>query len=194
MKLLYIFIFLLTSSIFVHGQSVIVDEGSGVGPLKLGQSFEEVVDILGFEGNLKTYDDYLDEELFSEDPDIALECAIGFDYYIKYQHLLTIPVSYVFFKDNKITQIKVSSFPEYYFAIAKETKTGKGVNFWSDRLSVVEAYGEPDLEVKYDSFILDSYFYFKEGITVNLRADNYRTAHIYYSPDQDLIDSFSNRF
>jgi len=181
-------------SINSFGQNLVIDEGAGVGPLRLGQSFEEVVNILGFGGDLKTYEDYLAEELFNEDPEIALECAIGFDYYVKYEFLLKIPVSYVYFKDNVITQIKVSSFPEYYFAIAKETKTKNGLNFWAETSNVIDIYGAPDLKVNYDNFILDSYFYFEDGITLNVRDDNYRSAHIYSRLDSDVVERFSDEF
>lgn len=182
------------SPFLLKSQHIVVEEGVGVGPLRLDQSFEEVVNILGFGGDLKTYDDYLAEELFNEDPEIALECAIGFEYYVKYEHLLTLPVSYVFFKDNKINQIKISSFPAYYFAIAKDTKTKNGLNFWDESNQVVDIYGSPDLTVNYEGFILDSYFYFESGITVNLREDNYRSAHIYTRPNQDVIESFTKGF
>lgn len=185
---------LIFSSFIVRGQDLIIEEGVGVGPLKLGQSFEEVVHILGFNGDLKTYDDYLAEELFFEDPENALECTIGFEYYVKYEHLLTLPVSYVYFKDNVITQIKVSSFPEYYFSIARATTTKEGLDFWADTEIVEEIYGTPDLKVNYDSFILDAYFYFDKGITINLREGNYRTAHIYNGQSDGLFANFKNQF
>ena len=194
MRLFSISIFLLAFPVLLKGQKLIIEEGVGVGPLKLGQSYEEVVSILGFSGDLKTYDDYLAEELFSVDPDVALECVIGFDYYVKYQHLLTIPVSYVFFKNNLITQIKVSSFPEYYFAIAKDTETKHGLDFWAQSKNIEDMYGAPDLKVKYDSFILDSYFYFNDGITLNLRDNNYRSAHIYPKQDQQIVEKFEKNF
>jgi hypothetical protein len=177
-----------------NGQEVVIFEGSGVGPLKLGQSFEEVVNILGFNGDLKTYDDYVAEELFFEDPENQLECAIGFDYYVKYEHLLTLPVAYVYFKDNVINQIKVSSFPEYYFSIAKVTKTSKGLDFWAASNQVEKLYGVPDLKVNYDSFILNAYFYFDKGITFNMRENNYRTAHIFQEQSSELFNSFKNQF
>jgi hypothetical protein len=194
MKNFLLTILLAFSILTVKGQELIIDEGVGIGNLKLGQSFEEVVHILGFSGDLKTYDDYLAEELFFEDPENALECIIGFDYYVKYQHLLTIPVSYVYFKDNVINQIKVSSFPEYFFSIARDTKTKSGLDFWASKREVEQLYGTPDLAVNYDSFILNAYFYFNKGITINMREDNYRTAHIYHAPPQDLLNEFINQF
>ena len=194
MRFLSFFVFFFIGSFLVKGQSVIVEEGIGIGQLKLGQSFEDVVNLLGFGGDLKTYDDYLAEELFNEEPDIALECVIGFEYYVKYEHLLTLPVSYVFFKDNVITQIKISSFPAYYFAVARDTKTSGGLNFWSEGNSITSLYGAPDLKVNYDSFILDSYFYFNRGITFNLREDNYRSAHIYTKVDSQTIEKFRKEF
>jgi hypothetical protein len=184
----------MSTTFFLRGQDVIIEEGVGIGPLKLGQSFEEVVNILGFGGDLKSYDDYLAEELFNEDPEIALECAIGFDYYVKYKHLLTLPVSYIYFKDNVINQIRVSSFPAYYFAVSKDTKTKMGLNFWDESNRVEDIYGSPDLKVNYEGFILDSYFYFKNGITFNLRENNYRTAHIYAGLGPLVIESFSKKF
>jgi hypothetical protein len=194
MKKLSLLFLLFFTYLVSFGQDVIIEEGAGVGPLRLGMSYEAVMGILGFEGELKTYDDYLAEELFNDDPEIALECAIGFDYYVKYEHLLTLPVSYVFFKDNVITQIKVSSFPEYYYAIAKETKTGSGLTFWAATENVLDVYGTPDLKVNYDSFILDSYFYFQNGITLNLRENNYRSAHIYAGLAPDMAEKFSGEF
>jgi len=112
----------ISAPFLVCGQDIIIEEGAGVGALRIGQSFEEVVEVLGFSGDLKTYDDYLAEELFNENPETAFECVLGFDYYVKYTHLLKLPVSYVFFKDNVLTQIMVSSFPEYYFSIAKDSR------------------------------------------------------------------------
>lgn len=194
MKNLFFTAMFFFSFFILNGQELVIEEGIGVGPLKLGQSFEEVVHILGFNGDLKTYDDYLADELFFEDPENSLECAIGFEYYVKYEHLLTLPVSYVYFKDNVITQIKVSSFPEYYFSIAKSTKTKEGLDFWEETNKVEEIYGNPDLKVNYDSFILDAYFYFNKGITINLREGNYRTAHIYNEQSASMIDDFKNQF
>lgn len=187
-------ILLIFTGVILKGQDVVIVEGSAVGPLKLGQSFEEVVNILGFNGELKTYDDYVAEELFFADPENQLECAIGFDYYVKYEHLLTLPIAYVYFKDNVINQIKVSSFPEYYFPIARATKTSQGLDFWAASSQVEQVYGAPDLKVNYDSFILNAYFYFDKGITINLRENNYRTAHIYQEQSSELYNSFKNQF
>lgn len=185
---------LLFMAFYANGQQVIINEGTGVGPLKLGQSFEEVVNILGFNGDLKTYDDYLAEELFFVDPEKVLECVIGFDYYVKYEHLLTLPVSYVYFKDNVINQIKLSSFPEYYFSIARDTKTSRGVEFWATSTQLQQIYGAPDLRVEYDSFILNASFYFNEGITFFLREDNFRTTHVYSRQPPGLYNEFKSQF
>jgi hypothetical protein len=193
MRLFYLLVFFI-SPLFLKGQNVIIEEGVGVGSVKIGQSYEEVVDILGFGGDLKNYDDYLAEELFNEDPEIALECAIGFDYYVKYELLLALPISYVFFKDNLISQIKVSSFPEYYFSVAKDTRTKDGLDFWAEEKSVVDIYGVPGLKVNYENFILNSYFYFGNGITINFRENNYRSAHIYKKLDPQTIEAFSKEF
>jgi hypothetical protein len=186
--------FIAHLAIAAFGQEIIIDEGKGVGQLKIGQSFEEVVSILGFSGELKTYDEYVAEELFVENPETQLECVIGFDYYVKYQHLLPLPVSYLYFKDNVVNQIKVSSFPEYYFAMAQASRTSKGLKFWETEENTANLYGTDDLEVNYDSFILNAHFYLNEGITFFFRDGSLRTAHIYPKQTQNQSGRFAGQF
>lgn len=178
----------------VVAQALVLEEGVGIGSLKLGQSFEQIANVLGFSGKLKTYQDYLAEELFMEDPDDQLECVIGFDYYVKYQHLLTLPVSYIFIKNNTINQIKVSSFPEYFFAIARDVRSTKGISFWAEESDLERTYGAPDLKVNYSDFMLNASFYFDEGITFFTRDGEFRTAHIYKTVPASLSGSFKSRF
>ena len=52
MRFLSLLLLCVTTSFFLKGQNLIIEEGNGVGPLKLGQSFEEVVITLGFDGEL----------------------------------------------------------------------------------------------------------------------------------------------
>ncbi len=167
--------------------------GKGVGALRIGQSFEEMRAVLGFKGEIKTYDDYLDEVLFTENPDDVLECNIGFDYYIKFEHLLTLPVSYVYFRNNKINQMRVTSLPAYYRAIAEDMKTAEGLPFWADGNKVREIYGAPDYVREYHDFMFKAWFYFKKGIVLNFREGNYRAAHIFEPPSEDLIKKFTGK-
>ncbi len=194
MRILYIFIVLGLLPLVLSAQDLVIEEGEGIVALRIGQSYEAVQNIVGFHGELKTYENYLAEELFNEEPEDFLECVIGFDYYVKFEHLLTLPVSYVFFKDDKVNQIMVSSFPVYYFAIAKNTTTSKGLRFWEDENKMIELYDVADLRVNHENFILDSYFYFRKGIAFNLRDNLVRSSHIYAVPDKEITDKFSDRF
>lgn len=175
----------------IYGQSII-NPGEGIGRLHIGQTYQQATSILGFNGKLKTYDDYVADELFNVDPSKALECVIGFDYYVKYEYLLTMPVSYVFFKDNKVNQIKVTSIPEYYVSLAKDVKTSDGLEFWADPQRVKGVYGSPGFSFNYDSYILKSDFYFKKGITISIRDDYYRVAHIYRPLSDEVIKKFED--
>jgi len=190
-------VILLLSCVFslhiASAQKIIIAEGGGVGPLKIGQSLNDLVDILGFKGTLKTYDDYVAEELFTEDPATTLECVIGFDYYIKYQHLITMPVSYIFIKNNEISQIKLTSFPEYFFAISRSTSTSSGLPFWASKDDMIKLYGKPDATRDYDSFILETSVYFDKGIAFSFRDSNYRVAHIFKKPTDEQIRKFNSK-
>jgi hypothetical protein len=167
-----------------------ITSGRGIEALKLGQTYEEVVEVLGFKGKLKTYDEYLAEELFSTDPKDALECAIGFDYYVRYEYLLTLPISYAFFKDNRLVQIMVSSIPQYYHALARDVQTEKGLRFWSEAARVEQLYGPPAVQKQYPDFILNTMFYLDNGIAMQVRDDLYRSVHIFEMPSQDIAEQF----
>ncbi len=167
-----------------------ITSGRGIEALKLGQTYEEVVEVLAFKGKLKTYDDYLAEELFNMDPDEALECVIGFDYYVRYEYLLTLPVSYAFFKDNRLVQIMVSSIPQYYHALARDIKTEKGLKFWSEAAAVEQLYGPPAMQKQYPDFILNTMFYLENGIAMQVRDDLYRSVHIFQMPESDVAARF----
>lgn len=188
----WVFLLPLFFNFYFSGAQEIVP-GKGVGPLRIGQSYEEMRYVLGFKGELKTYEEYLDEVLFTEDPEDVLECQIGFDYYIRFEHLLTLPVSYVYFKDNIINQIRVTSLPGYYRAIAEDVKTQEGLSFWSEGQEVRKIYGPPDFIKEYHDFMFDAWFYFDEGITFNFREGRYRAAHIFEPPAEKLIERFSKK-
>ena len=183
----------ILSHVISSAQKIIITEGDGVGLLKIGQSVNEAVDILGFKGTLKSYDDYLAEELFTEDPAQSLECVLGFDYYIKYQHLTTVPVSYIFIKNNVVSQIKLTSFPEYFFAISRSTTTSNGLPFWASKDDMIKLYGKPDATRDYESFILETSVYFEKGIAFSFRDSNYRIAHIFKKPTADQIKKFNSQ-
>jgi len=176
-----------------NAQKITITEGDGVGLLKIGQSVNDLVNVLGFKGTLKTYDDYVAEELFTEDPAKSLECIIGFDYYIKYQHLITLPVSYIFIKNNVISQIKLTSFPEYFFGISRATATSAGLPFWANKDDMIKLYGKPDAAREYESFILETSVYFDKGIAFSFRDSNYRVAHIFKKPSAEQIKKFNNQ-
>lgn len=169
------------------GMGQTITPGRALEALKLDLTYEEVVEVLGFEGKVKTYNDYIAEELFSTDPEDALECQIGFDTYVRYEYLLTLPVSYVYFKDGKVVGFRASSLPEYYHALAQDIKTDEGLEFWAVHDRVESVYGQPELVKDYDDFIIRSYFYFDKGITVNEREGLYRSVHIYHPPSEEIV-------
>lgn len=167
-----------------------ITSGRGIEALKLGQTYEEVVEVLGFKGKLKTYDNYLAEELFNMNPEEALECALGFDYYVRYEYLLTLPVSYAFFKDNRLVQMMISSIPQYYHALARDVETEKGLKFWSGAAAVEQLYGPPAMQKQYPDFILNTMFYPDNGIAMQVRDDLYRSVHIFQLPSSDVVAEF----
>jgi hypothetical protein len=167
-----------------------ITPGRSIEALRLGQTYEEVVEVLGFRGELKTYEEYVAEELFNMDPNSALECVLGFDYYVRYAHLLTLPVSCVFFKDGRLVQIMVSSIPEYYHALARKVETNQGLKFWTESGEVEKIYGKPAMQQKYPDYMLNTMFYLEEGIAMSIREDLYRSVHIFELPSTPLSGKF----
>lgn len=195
MKKIYLSTFFLVLTHFLSAQEekkeIYIKPGEGIGQLKIGQSYEEVQSILGF-GKLKSYDDYLAEELFNQRPESMLECVIGFDYYIKYEHLITLPVEYIYFKDDKINQIKVTSFPEYYHDLSEDVVLTQGFEFWQTSEIMQDLYGKPGFSHNYDWYLLKSYFYPETGIVFNFREDTFRTAHIFEKKGVEIIEELKS--
>ncbi len=152
--------------------------GLGFNEIKIGDNLESVQQKIGF-GKKKSYNVYLADELFDRDPKEALECLIGFDHYIKYEYLLTLPIQYIFFKDDKVVQIKTTSFPEYYHSICEDVTIGNNIRYWQNTSEMKSVMGNEDLYVEEDYLILDTYHYFTKGVTFSAREKQIRNVHIY---------------
>ena len=177
LKLIIPILFLIFS-IDTMGQNIALNSGSGFKDLKIGDTYDQVEDVLGF-GKKKSYEKYLADELFDRDPNEALECVIGFDYYIKLEYLITLPILYVYFKDDKVVQIKTTSFPEYYSAICEDVITDNNLKFWSNIDKMKQAMGKEDIFLDEEYLILKSYVYLSKGISFSTREDKVRMIHIF---------------
>ena len=120
-----------------------------------------------------------------------LECVIGFDYYMKFEHLMSLPVHFIFFKNDKINQILITSFPEYFFSISKDVRMDNGLQFFASKDEVTSAMGEADLEYDYEWYLLKSCFYFTKGLTFNFRDGEFRTAHIHNVVSTEKANQFA---
>ncbi len=193
MKTIFTFLALLLFIPTSSEQDIIkLTPGIGFEEIKIGDSYDAVQETLGF-GKKKSYNLYIADELFDRSPDSALECLIGFDHYIKYEYLLTLPVHYIFFKDNKVVQIKSTSFPEYYHTICENVEIGQGIRFWENVSEMKSAIGEESLKVEEDYLILDTYHYFSKGITLSAREKQVRTVHVYQPLDGSKAGEFTSK-
>lgn len=135
MKLIHTFfiIFIFYSS-QCFGQFLI--PGEGIMDVKIGSDWDEIEWELGFRGIRVEKGD-----ASASLKHIAEESEIDYDFIVSYQHLMWLPVSELFFKDDKVCMIQLSSYPEYNMMICVDIGTTEGLNFWDNAEKIEEVYG-----------------------------------------------------
>lgn len=152
-----------------YGQFLI--SGEGIMDVKIGADWDEVEWELGFKGKkIDKIDTGSALDL------IARETGIDFDFVVSYQHIMWLPVSDLFFKDDKICMIQLSSYPEYYQMLCVDIGTTEGLNFWDDIERVKDIYGSKTYLKKEEK----SYIVFNDwGLGVELLNNEVRTMFIF---------------
>ena len=153
-----------------YGQIII--PGEGLMDVKIGADWDEVEWELGFRGR-KVLKGNESPELQS----ISELTGVDFDFVVVYQHIMWLPVSSVFFKDDKVCMIQLSSYPEYYTMLCVDIGTVEGLNFWDGKDRVAEIYGDrPSSD--YDG---KTFFTYRKGLGVELLDGEVRSMLIFQS-------------
>ena len=164
----FLVIFLLSAT-RNYGQFLIPAEG--LMDVKIGVDWDEIEWELGFRGEKVDRIDTPPPLKF-----IAQEAGIDFDFVVRYQHIMWLPVSDLFFKNEKVCMIQLNSYPEYNQMLCADIGTMEGLNFWDNAENVKELYGN-NTESKNGE---KSYFVFREkGLGVELLEDEVRSMFIF---------------
>ena len=151
----------------------IIIPGEGLMDVKIGADWDEIEWELGFKGKKL--------EKGEEDPDLSFisdVSAVDFDFVVSYQHIMWLPVSALFFKDNKVCMIQLSSYPEYYTMLCVDIGTVEGLNFWDNQSHTKELYGnQQTMEHGGKSYIM----YKQHGLGVELFEGEIRSMLIFQS-------------
>lgn len=152
-----------------YGQFLIPAEG--IVDVRLGIDWDEVEWELGFRG------ERIEKSHASTTLDLLAKAAgIDYDFVVSYQHLMWLPVSDLFFKDDKICMIQLSSYPEYNKMICADIGTVEGLNFWDNKEKVKEIYGNfKEVENEGKSYLI----YNEKGIGVEILDNEVRTMLIF---------------
>lgn len=155
---------------FAFSQAII-KAGEGITDLKIGSTTDEVEWILGFRG-LKLMSEGVPEVLKIQ----AEMLDIDFDYVYNYQHIMALPVSTVYFKNDKVVMIVVSSYPEYNEILCIGIRTQKGLNFWDTVKEMKKIYGKEPESLESDF----NFYYYKDlGLSVSIDNNGIRTMSIF---------------
>ena len=164
----FLVIFLLAAT-RNYGQFLIPAEG--LMDVKIGADWDEIEWELGFRGEKVDKIDTPRPLKF-----IAQEAEIDFDFVVRYQHIMWLPVSDLFFKNEKVCMIQLNSYPEYNQMLCADIGTMEGLNFWDNAENVKELYCD-NTESKNGE---KSYFVFREkGLGVELLEDEVRSMFIF---------------
>ena len=170
MRLVHTFLLIITlGSSTCFGQFLI--PGEGIMDVKLGIDWDEVAWELGFKG-MKLEKANAQEGLTI----IAEQANVDFDFAVRYQHIMWLPVTDLFFKDGKLCMLQLSSYPEYNQMLCADIGTVEGLNFWDSSAQVQQVYGEGE-EVEKNG---KSYYVFpSKGIALEMLNDEVRTMVIF---------------
>ena len=151
------------------GQFLIPSEG--IVDVRLGIDWDEVEWELGFRGKRIEKSNASAALNF-----VAKEAGVDYDFIVSYQHIMWLPVSELFFKDDKICMVQLSSYPEYNKMICADIGTVEGLNFWDNKEKVIEIYGNfKEIENEGKSYFI----YSEKGIGVELLDNEIRTMLIF---------------
>lgn len=161
-------LFILTTT-WCYGQFLI--PGEGIMDVKIGADWDEIEWELGFRGKKIDRINTIPSLKF-----IAQEAGIDFDFVVSYQHIMWLPVSDLFFKDDIVCMIQLSSYPEYYKMLCADIGTTEGLNFWDDPEKISEIYGNNTGSINdKKSYIV----YSDKGLGVELLEDEVRSMFIF---------------
>ena len=150
---------------------IIIEPGKGINNLKIGSTPDEVVWEMAFKG-IKLTKAGVPEVLKIQ----ADMLSMDFDYVYNYQHIMAIPVSTVYFKNDKVVMIVVSSYPEYNEVLCLGVKTKEGLNFWDDEHAMKRIYGKKHETYQSD---FDFHYYPELGLSVSIDDKQIRTMTIF---------------
>lgn len=131
----FLFIFFFLISVNSYAQFLI--PGEGIMDVKIGADWDEIEWELGFRGEKVDFSDSREEIKM-----IAQKADIEFDFMIKFNHLMWLPVSELLFKDGKVCMVQLSSYPEYNQMMSADIGTLEGLNFWDGTNEIEQVYGD----------------------------------------------------
>ena len=163
--------FLIVIFAAVSFAQVIIEPGKGIKDLHIGDTPDEVVWALAFKG-IKLTKAGVPEVLKIQ----ADMLSIDFDYVYNYQNIMAIPISTVYFKNDKVVMIVVSSYPEYNEVLCLGVKTKEGLNFWDEEHDMKHIYGRKHLTFTSD---FEFHYYPDLGLSVSIDDKQIRTMTIF---------------
>ena len=151
------------------GQFII--PGEGLMDVKIGSDWDEIEWELGFKGKKIRKSDVSSSLLH-----LSKTANVEFDFVVSYRHLMWLPVSELYFKNDRVCMIRIDSSPDYYKMLCVDIGTVEGLNFWDKTERVKEIYGSRKFS-KHDgkSFVAFSNI----GLGVELSEDEVRSMVIF---------------
>jgi len=170
MRIIFFLLFCFILNIEKNYAQIVIP-GEGIMDVKIGADWDEVEWELGFKGERVEKHAVEKERIF-----LTEKIGIDFDFMVKYQHLMWLPVTDLYFKDDKINMLILSSYPEYYKMLCADIGTVEGLNFWDSQERVKEIYNQTE-NVKNEE---KTYILVREkGLGVQIFENEVRTMFIF---------------
>ncbi len=170
-----IFIFAFQQSIFSQDKFEIIP-GKSVGAIKIGQNKDSVLKYVLAKYTEKTF---LEEKKNFADSDLEVspQFVLGFDKVITFEDFPVYQVFKVYFKQDSLNYIMLTSYGFGSEKTIKKYKTDKKVGFNDDPKKVIKIYGEPEKIVTLTDEI--DYIYWSKGIEFVIEENKVTVIYIF---------------
>jgi hypothetical protein len=188
-------LFLIGFSNMLYAQDLLVKPGQGCGDIKLGMTEKEVIKLLNFEFTEKNYEEEMKDFKSSGinfHIDSIIQFVLGFDKCLttKNSFLEASPIYLLYFKDNKLNFIGITSY-SVDEKIMKSVFLDKKIRFHQSQESCTKILGDKYLPISYGDYTGD-HLYYERGLEMTY-DENKLTFIGIFTPDPRIPEMINEK-
>lgn len=175
-----------------------INAGRCIGDLYIGLDKKRALSVMGSEGRERSFDEEFSIVAdFGYKPEEHAQFIIGFDSLWEYKESdsIHLPIFKIFFKEDKIVYIIISSYGSQLFDYerCKRIITERGLAFGDSIEKMKKLYGEEFLRYNFGQYDGD-FIYEEEGISFVFQNGELRVTYLFEADKQEIMAKFREAY